>query len=79
MGSSLGSLIKREVGVALRISTCLFQTFIPSLPAKLKLDKIENFRYLNKSGCYSVEKIDDKEDFEKMRVGLFSSLGKSVV
>jgi len=43
----------------------------PSFPpplAKYKVDKPENFRYMNKSGCYAVEKIDDKEDFDKMRV-----------
>ena len=41
------------------------------LLAKYKLEKPEKYRYLNQSGCYTVERIDDKEDFDKMRVTTF--------
>jgi len=39
--------------------------------AKYKLNKIEDFRYLNQSGCTTIDKMDDEEEFQKMKV--FSS------
>ena len=37
-------------------------------PAKLKLAAAKDFHYLNQSGCIQVPKINDEEDFEKIRV-----------
>ena len=37
-------------------------------PAKLKLAAAKDFHYLNQSGCIQVPKINDAEEFEKIRV-----------
>ncbi len=48
----------------------LIQIIIPSL-ATLHIKKLEQYSYLSNSKCYSIETVDDQDDFQRVRVCIF--------
>jgi myosin heavy subunit len=49
-------------------SSCSYSVFLPRLPGDLKLTRnAKDYLYLSQSGCYSLETVDDQEEWQQLQ------------